>query len=176
MAYSASTVVSPPTTTNGANAAAAQPKPKPKPKSKPKSKGGKAKPLPSFAVNKHGRPYRSFKLTYIAQDGKLMLRHEHTAVNRGRSAKTKASHLGPLRASQKIFDAWCREQSLDEIADVRFCIQEITRGKNNRSYTYEGHRTKLDSPKEITIQGNVITYRYRTHVSAYRPACCATTT
>ena len=128
-----------------------------------------AKKLPmSYAVNKEGNPYRSFKLVSIVEQACCK---SHTAVNRSKKPQSNPSHLGPLRAAQKIFDAWCREKKYTVIGNTVFCIQETTRGKSPKMYHYVGRREKLDTPRMVNIvgmKGNPITYAYRSRVRSLK--------
>ena len=127
-----------------------------------------------YAVNKEGKAYRSFKLVSVisksAGGGEGDDVKAHTAVNRSKKEMSNSSHLGPLRAAQKIFDAWCRENEHTEIADTKFIIQETTRGKHSRLYTYFGRREKLDEPRKVFIKDakDPILYLYRSRVRAFR--------
>tara|TARA_Y200000002_G_scaffold361216_1_gene347116 strand:- start:374 stop:892 length:519 start_codon:yes stop_codon:yes gene_type:complete len=145
--------------------------------SKKKSEQAKKTKNISYAINKEGKAYRSFKLLSVEhkKGGKIenQLQNSdksHTAVNRSKKTTSNASHLGPLRGAQKIFDAWCRENEYSEISDTKFVIQETTRGKYSRLYCYIGKREKLDKPREVMIKGSTkpIKYMYRSRVRSFR--------
>ena len=84
------------------------------------------------------------------------------------------SHLGPLRAAQKIFDAWCRHNNVQVIKPTQFTIQETTRAKAGKLIVYEGFREKLETPREIVVTNkatntqHTIQYAYRSKICAYR--------
>ena len=106
----------------------------------------------AYALGKDGKPYRSFRLVKIfdkkwSESDSL----KHAATNKSRADSVSTSHLGPLRAGQKIFDAWCRSSNILVIKPTRFSIQETTRGKKSKIFTYTGFREKLDEPREIVV-------------------------
>ena len=147
-------------------------------KSVKKNKSEVVKKNISYAINKEGKAYRSFKLISVehkknkSSGGEKLkvVDKNHTAVNRSKKTTSNASHLGPLRGAQKIFDAWCRENQYSEILDTKFIIQETTRGKYSRLYCYIGKREKLDTPREVFIAGSTkpIKYMYRSRVRSFR--------
>ena len=146
-------------------------------KSVKKNKKEPVKKNISYAINKEGKAYRSFKLISVEHNktkssgGKLKeVDKNHTAVNRSKKTTSNASHLGPLRGAQKIFDAWCRENEYSQILDTKFIIQETTRGKYSRLYCYIGKREKLEKPREVFIAGSTkpIKYMYRSRVRSFR--------
>ena len=107
---------------------------------------------PAYAISKDGKPYRSFRLVIVkdkrwAADGAI----QHAATNKSKKEGVHTSHLGPLRAAQKIFDAWCRHNSVQVIKPTQFTIQETTRAKASKLFVYEGFREKLETPREIVV-------------------------
>ena len=134
-----------------------------------------AKVSTAYALGKDGKPYRSFRLVKIydkkwSENDSL----KHAATNKSRADSVSTSHLGPLRAGQKIFDAWCRSNNILVIKPTRFSIQETTRGKKSKVFTYNGFREKLDEPREIVVTNkakntkHTIQYCYRSKVKADR--------
>ena len=113
-------------------------------------------------------PYRSFKL--ITMGGKPVM-SKHIAVNRSKHIGS-TRHLGPMRAAQKLFDAQCRKLEVGGKAAFVFQIQETTRGKAARVFTYAGERSELASPREVKRQREVsvytITYRYKTTIKSVK--------
>jgi hypothetical protein len=129
----------------------------------------------AYAVSKDGKPYRSFRLVDVADerwksDGAI----PHAATNKSKKEGVHTSHLGPLRAGQKIFDAWCRHNTIQVVAPTRFTIQETTRGKSAKAFVYEGFREKLDTPREIVVTNkanntkHTIKYAFRSKIRAFR--------
>ena len=132
---------------------------------------------PAYAISKDGKPYRSFRLVLVkdkrwAAEGAI----QHAATNKSKKEGVHTSHLGPLRAAQKIFDAWCRHNSVQVIKPTQFTIQETTRAKAGKLFVYEGFREKLDTPREIVVTNkatntqHTIQYAYRSKICAYREA------
>lgn len=130
---------------------------------------------PAYAISKDGKPYRSFRLVIVkdkrwAADGAI----QHAATNKSKKEGVHTSHLGPLRAAQKIFDAWCRHNSVQVIKPTQFTIQETTRAKASKLFVYEGFREKLETPREIVVTNkatntqHTIQYAYRSKICAYR--------
>lgn len=130
---------------------------------------------PAYAISKDGKPYRSFRLVIVkdkrwAAEGAI----QHAATNKSKKEGVHTSHLGPLRAAQKIFDAWCRHNSVQVIKPTQFTIQETTRAKASKLFVYEGFREKLETPREIIVTNkatntqHTIQYAYRSKICAYR--------
>jgi hypothetical protein len=130
---------------------------------------------PAYAISKDGKPYRSFRLVLVkdkrwAAEGAI----QHAATNKSKKEGVHTSHLGPLRAAQKIFDAWCRHNSVQVIKPTQFTIQETTRAKASKLFVYEGFREKLETPREIVVTNkatntqHTIQYAYRSKICAYR--------
>ena len=130
---------------------------------------------PAYAISKDGKPYRSFRLVLVkdkrwAAEGAI----QHAATNKSKKEGVHTSHLGPLRAAQKIFDAWCRHNSVQVIKPTQFTIQETTRAKAGKLFVYEGFREKLETPREIVVTNkatntqHTIQYAYRSKICAYR--------
>ena len=130
---------------------------------------------PAYAISKDGKPYRSFRLVLVkdkrwAAEGAI----QHAATNKSKKEGVHTSHLGPLRAAQKIFDAWCRHNSVQVIKPTQFTIQETTRAKASKLFVYEGFREKLETPREIIVTNkatntqHTIQYAYRSKICAYR--------
>lgn len=130
---------------------------------------------PAYAISKDGKPYRSFRLVFVkdkrwAAEGAI----QHAATNKSKKEGVHTSHLGPLRAAQKIFDAWCRHNSVQVIKPTQFTIQETTRAKASKLFVYEGFREKLETPREIVVTNkatntqHTIQYAYRSKICAYR--------
>lgn len=131
--------------------------------------------MQAYAVSKDGKPYRSFRLVDVADerwksDGAI----PHAATNKSKKEGVHTSHLGPLRAAQKIFDAWCRHNTIQIVAPTCFTIQETTRGKSAKAFVYEGFREKLDTPREIVVTNkanntkHTIKYAFRSKIRAFR--------
>ena len=108
----------------------------------------------SYAIDKHGKPYRSFKLVFIGADTCT----PHSAVNRLRqvhvpAAKRQLAGIGPQRAARKIFSQWCRARKEEcdgdcgggAVAPRLFHIVETTRGSctNGKIYAYIGSRSAV---------------------------------
>ena len=130
---------------------------------------------PAYAISKDGKPYRSFRLVLVkdkrwAAEGAI----QHAATNKSKKEGVHTSHLGPLRAAQKIFDAWCRHNGVQVIKPTQFTIQETTRAKASKLFVYEGFREKLETPREIVVTNkatntqHTIQYAYRSKICAYR--------
>ena len=130
---------------------------------------------PAYAISKDGKPYRSFRLVLVKDkrwdaEGAI----QHAATNKSKKEGVHTSHLGPLRAAQKIFDAWCRHNSVQVIKPTQFTIQETTRAKASKLFVYEGFREKLETPREIVVTNkatntqHTIQYAYRSKICAYR--------
>lgn len=130
---------------------------------------------PAYAISKDGKPYRSFRLVLVkdkrwAAEGAI----QHAATNKSKKEGVHTSHLGPLRAGQKIFDAWCRHNNVQVIKPTQFTIQETTRAKAGKLFVYEGFREKLETPREIVVTNkatntqHTIQYAYRSKICAYR--------
>ncbi len=124
------------------------------------------------AINVDGVAYRSFKLVKIDHALWTDKSVRHCAVNKKKKKDSKSTHLGPHRAAQKIFDAWCRINKLNNINTTRFIIQETTRGKKQKMFVYDGKRNKLDSPRLVTVHNKktdkkyTISYEYQSKVKA----------
>ena len=128
---------------------------------------------PAYAISKDGKPYRSFRLVLVKDkrwtaEGAI----QHAATNKSKKEGVHTSHLGPLRAAQKIFDAWCRHNGVQVIKPTQFTIQETTRAKAGKLFVYEGFREKLDTPREIVVT-NKVTNKQHTIKYAYRSKICA---
>jgi hypothetical protein len=99
---------------------------------------------------------------------------QHTALNKSKTDTQNTTHLGPLRAAQKIFDSWCRHQKLVINTPTPFVIQETTRGKQGKLYSYTGFREKLDQPRLVSVtnkktnETNTVAYAHRSKVKALR--------
>lgn len=130
---------------------------------------------PAYAISKDGKPYRSFRLVLVKDkrwdaEGAI----QHAATNKSKKEGVHTSHLGPLRAAQKIFDAWCRHNNVQVIKPTQFTIQETTRAKASKLFVYEGFREKLETPREIVVTNkatntqHTIQYAYRSKICAYR--------
>lgn len=130
---------------------------------------------PAYAISKDGKPYRSFRLVHVkdkrwAAEGTI----QHAATNKSKKEGVHTSHLGPLRAGQKIFDAWCRHNNVQVVKPTQFTIQETTRAKAGKTFVYEGFREKLETPREIVVTNkatntqHTIQYAYRSKICAYR--------
>jgi len=128
--------------------------------------------MPVHAVNIEGVAYRSYRLIEVQHPSWNDKSIRHCAVNKKKNAASKSTHLGPHRAAQKIFDAWCRSHSLNNVENTRFVIQETTRGKKNKLFVYDGKRLKLDTPRVVTVHNKksnkdyTITYEYQSKVKA----------
>ena len=128
---------------------------------------------PAYAISKDGKPYRSFRLVLVKDkrwtaEGAI----QHAATNKSKKEGVHTSHLGPLRAAQKIFDAWCRHNGVQVIKPTQFTIQETTRAKAGKLFVYEGFREKLETPREIVVT-NKVTNKQHTIKYAYRSKICA---
>lgn len=130
---------------------------------------------PAYAISRDGKPYRSFRLVGVKDkrwkaDNAL----QHSATNKSKKEGVHTSHLGPLRAAQKIFDAWCRHNEIQVIKPTQFTIQETTRAKAGKQFVYVGFREKLDTPREVVVTNkatnkqHTIKYAYRSKINAYR--------
>lgn len=128
--------------------------------------------MPVHAINVDGVAYRSYRLIEVQHTEWNDKSTRHCAVNKKKNAESKSTHLGPHRAAQKIFDAWCRSNKLNNVDDTRFVIQETTRGKKNKLFVYNGKRLKLDTPRVVTVHNKkskkdyTITYEYQSKVKA----------
>lgn len=128
----------------------------------------------AFAHSKDGKPYRSFRLVSVNHTDWTAEGVQHTALNKSKTVTQNTTHLGPLRAAQKIFDSWCRHNQLVIIAPTAFVIQETTRGKQGKVYSYTGFREKLDQPRLVTVTNkatnttHTVKYAYRSKVKALR--------
>lgn len=128
----------------------------------------------AFAHSKDGKPYRSFRLVSVNHKQWTADGVQHTALNKSKTVTQNTTHLGPLRAAQKIFDSWCRHNHLVIIAPTAFVIQETTRGKQGKVYSYTGFREKLDQPRLVTVTNkatkttHTVKYAYRSKVKALR--------
>ena len=129
----------------------------------------------AYAISKDGKPYRSFRLVNVKDkrwniQGSIL----HSATNKSKNTGKHTCHLGPLRAAQKIFDAWCRHNNIKVIKTTQFTIQETTRAKSGKFFVYEGFREKLDTPREIIVTNKVtktqhtIQYAHRSKIYAFR--------
>lgn len=143
----------------------------------PNSKTNKPKERsPAYAISRDGKPYRSFRLVGV-KDKRWKANNalQHSATNKSKKEGVHTSHLGPLRAAQKIFDAWCRHNEIRVIKPTQFTIQETTRAKAGKQFIYEGFREKLDTPREVIVTNkstnkqHTIKYAYRSKINAYRP-------
>lgn len=129
-------------------------------------------PMPVHAINIEGVAYRSYRLIEVKHTQWNEKSIRHCAVNKKKNKESKSMHLGPHRAAQKIFDAWCRSHQLSDVQATRFIIQETTRGKKNKLFVYDGMRLKLATPRVITVhnkksnQNYTITYEYQSKVKA----------
>ncbi|AYV78166.1 MAG: hypothetical protein Edafosvirus6_15 [Edafosvirus sp.] len=78
--------------------------------------------------------------------------------------------LKPKQAANKAFTSLIKSNKYKNGEDVKFKIQECTRGSKKRQFTYSGKRTKLDNPIHIQIgsavNGNakIITYNYSNEI------------
>ena len=90
--------------------------------------------MPMHAVNVEGVAYRSYRLIEVSHTIWTDKSTRHCAVNKKKNIKSKCTHLGPHRAAQKIFDAWCRTNKINNIENTRFVIQETTRGKKQKIF------------------------------------------
>ena len=130
--------------------------------------------MPMHAVNVDGAAYRSYRLIEVEHKNWTDKSIRHCAVNKKKNAESKSTHLGPHRAAQKIFDAWCRTNKINHVDNTRFIIQETTRGKKNKLFVYDGKRVKLNIPRIVTVHNkksntdNTITYEYQSKVKAYK--------
>lgn len=132
---------------------------------------------PAYAISRDGKPYRSFRLVGV-KDKRWKAENalQHSATNKSKKEGVHTSHLGPLRAAQKIFDAWCRHNEIQVIKPTQFTIQETTRAKAGKQFVYEGFREKLDTPREVIVTNkstnkqHTIKYAYRSKINAYRPS------
>lgn len=137
-------------------------------------------PKKSFAYSKDGKPYRSYRLVSVSHPKWTPTSAQHTALNKSKQSQQSTTHLGPLRAGQKIFDSWCRHNAFVTIETTRFIIQETTRGKQSKLYAYTGFREKLDTPRIIKVTNKTtnstheVRYAYRSKVKAYRSASATT--
>lgn len=128
--------------------------------------------MPVHAINVDGIAYRSYRLIEVQHAKWKDNSTRHCAVNKKKNAESKSTHLGPHRAAQKIFDAWCRSNKLNNVNDTRFVIQETTRGKKNKLFVYNGKRLKLNTPRVVTVHNKksekdyTITYEYQSKVKA----------
>ena len=91
-----------------------------------------------------------------------------------KTSTQNTTHLGPLRAAQKIFDSWCRHNAFVTLAPTAFVIQETTRGKQSKVFSYTGYREKLETPRMVNVTNkqtnktHTIQYAYRSKVKALR--------
>lgn len=128
--------------------------------------------MPVHAVNVEGVAYRSYRLIEVKHAQWTDKSIRHCAVNKKKNVNSKSTHLGPHRAAQKIFDAWCRSHALNDVSETRFIIQETTRGKKNKLFVYDGRRLKLDTPRVVTVHNKksnkdyTITYEHQSKVKA----------
>lgn len=128
--------------------------------------------MPVHAVNIEGVAYRSYRLVEVQHNSWNDKSIRHCAVNKKKNTDSKSTHLGPHRAAQKIFDAWCRTNKLNNVGSTRFIIQETTRGKKNKLFVYDGQRVKLDAPRVVTVHNKksdkdyTITYEFQSKVKA----------
>jgi hypothetical protein len=124
------------------------------------------------AVNIEGVAYRSFRLVHIASSLWTETSTRHCAVNKKKNPDSLSVHLGPHRAAQKIFDAWCRVNHLNDVPATRLVIEETTRGKKGKRFVYDGTRLTLHSPRLVTVQNKkthanyTITYAHQSKVRA----------
>lgn len=137
-------------------------------------------PKTSYAYSKDGKPYRSYRLVSVTHPTWKPDSAQHTALNKSKQTQQSTTHLGPLRAGQKIFDSWCRHNAFVTIETTRFIIQETTRGKQSKLYAYTGFREKLDTPRVVKVTNKTtnstheVRYAYRSKVKAYRSASATT--
>lgn len=76
----------------------------------------------------------------------------------------------PYQAASKALSKYYRTVENPK-STITFTIKESTRGSNRSSYTYEGHRVKLDTPVEYSIAGgNTITKAYKNHLKKVKKA------
>lgn len=128
--------------------------------------------MPVHALNIEGVAYRSYRLIEVQHPQWTDKSIRHCAVNKKKNVNSKSTHLGPHRAAQKIFDAWCRSHKFNSVSTTRFIIQETTRGKKNKLFVYDGKRLKLETPRVITVHNKksnknyTITYEYQSKVKA----------
>ena len=136
----------------------------------------------AFAYSKDGKPYRSYRLVTVNHTSWAAGGVQHTALNKSKTDTQNTTHLGPLRAAQKIFDSWCRHQKLVISKPTPFVIQETTRGKQGKLYSYTGFREKLDQPRLVSVtnkktnETNTVAYAHRSKVKALRKVTDAATT
>jgi len=93
---------------------------------------------------------RSFRLVAVSQ-------------NKGVKIEDGIYHGRPMQAAKKAFNAYCRKAGL-KTCNLRFTIQEITRGSNNKTFQYVGERKKLSPPKKIERGGTVYEVKFETKV------------
>lgn len=128
----------------------------------------------AFALSKDGKPYRSYRLVTVNHSSWAAGGVQHTALNKSKTDTQNTTHLGPLRAAQKIFDSWCRHQKLVISTPTPFVIQETTRGKQGKLYSYTGFREKLETPRLVSVtnkktnETNTVAYAHRSKVKALR--------
>lgn len=69
----------------------------------------------------------------------------------------------PIQAASKAFTKYCQQNGKEE-CELAFTIKEITRGSNNKEYSYIGKRIKLDVPKTVTRGTKTFEIKYINNV------------
>lgn len=78
----------------------------------------------------------------------------------------KYTGSSPLQAARKAFSKLSKSTS----GQIKFGIQECTRGSKCKRFFYVGSRQKLKTPRIVQIGGRSITYKYKNKV--YRDTTC----
>ena len=113
---------------------------------------------------------RHFKLVSVNEE-------EVDKANSGRytlPAKTKngkPNRRGPKDLASKVFSQLCKKDG--SVEELKFSIQETTRNRTRKVYTYFGKRVKLDKPQKYDVKYNdgtvrTITKEFRNELKAVR--------
>lgn len=101
-------------------------------------------------VEQSGANKRNFRL--VAIDGKK--------VEKGGTFKG----VRPNQVAVKAFNSHCRSLGLKGKCKKTFTIKEITRGSDNKEFTYVGERKKLSKPRVISRGGSEYKVNFETSV------------
>ena len=90
------------------------------------------------------------------------------SVNREQTDVGERLKGTPEGAARKGFNAWCKKNDKRDRCSATIKVREITRGSNNKEYTYNVAR-RVWKGDVVDIGGRKVTFKYRTEAYTTKP-------